>query len=68
MAKKKSLPEVVIRNFVAKHMYEVNQSQVFVDQKKDAKRGYAKHKKGRYSHEDLSFLMSIILSGLFTKH
>lgn len=46
MAKKKQMPEVVINNFVAKHMHEVNKSQVFVDRKKNAKRGYDKHKKG----------------------
>ena len=46
MAKKKVLPEVVVRNFVAKHMNDVNQSQVFVDRKKNTKRGYTKHKKG----------------------
>lgn len=56
MAKKKSMPEVVIHNFVAKHMFDVNKSQVFVDRKKDAKRGYSKHKKGRYSNDDLPFL------------
>ena len=57
MAKKKA-PQIVLHNFVAKHMHEVNQSQVFVDRKKDAKRGYQKHKKGRYSNEDLPFLMA----------
>ena len=57
MAKKKA-PQLVLHNFVAKHMHEVNQSQVFVDRKKDAKRGYQKHKKGRYSHEDLPFFMA----------
>lgn len=45
------MPEVVIHNFVAKHMHEVNKSQVFVDRKKNAKRGYDKHKKGRYSDD-----------------
>jgi hypothetical protein len=58
MAKKKAEPKVVIHNFVAKHMHEVNQSQVFVDRKKNAKRGYDKHKKGRYSDDYLPFLMS----------
>ena len=57
MAKKKQ-PEVILHNFVAKHMHEVNKSQVFTDRKKDAKRGYSKHKKGRYSHDDLPFLMA----------
>lgn len=57
MAKKKVLSEVLVHNFVAKHMYEVNKSQVFIDRKKDAKRGYSKHKKGRYSNDDLPFLM-----------
>ena len=57
MAKKKAVPEVVIHNFVAKHMHEVNQSQVFVDRKKNAKRGYSKHKKGGYSNDYLPFLM-----------
>lgn len=55
MAKKKAMPEVIIHNFVAKHMHEVNQSQVFVDRKKNAKRGYTKHKKGRYSNDYLPF-------------
>ena len=49
MAKAKKKPALVLNNFVAKHMHEVNQSQVFVDRKKDLKRGYEKHKKGRYS-------------------
>lgn len=57
MAKKKALPEVVVHNFVAKHMHEVNKSQVFVDRKREAKRGYSKHKKGRYSNDYLPFLM-----------
>ncbi|MFW1859718.1 DUF7230 family protein [Acinetobacter defluvii] len=51
MAKKKAAPEVVIHNFVAKHMNDFNKSQTFVDRKKDAKRGYSKHKKGRYSDD-----------------
>ena len=55
MAKKKALPEVAINNFVAKHMHEVNKSQVFTDRKKDVKRGYSKHKKGRYSDDYLPF-------------
>ena len=55
MAKKKTLPEVAINNFVAKHMHEVNKSQVFTDRKKDVKRGYSKHKKGRYSDDYLPF-------------
>ena len=55
MAKKKVLPEVVNNNFVAKHMHEVNKSQVFTDRKKDVKRGYSKHKKGRYSDDYLPF-------------
>ena len=59
MAKKKALPEVVVHNFVAKHMHEVNKSQVFVDRKKDAKRGYSKHRKGRYSNDYLPFLMPV---------
>lgn len=56
MAKKKHMPEVVIHNFVAKHMHEVNKSQVFVDRKKQAKRGYSKHKQGRYLQDDRPFL------------
>lgn len=51
MAKKTILPEVKIHNFVAKHMNDFNKSQTFVDRKKNAKRGYSKHK-GRYSNED----------------
>ena len=60
MAKKKALPEVTINNFVAKHMHEVNKSQVFTDRKKDVKRGYDKHKKGRYSDDYLPFLMPLL--------
>lgn len=60
MAKKKALPEVVVHNFVAKHMHEVNKSQVFTDRKKDAKRGYSKNKKGRYSNDYLPFLMAFM--------
>ncbi|MFW2077760.1 hypothetical protein ACG94X_08565 [Acinetobacter sp. ULE_I010] len=60
MAKKKAVPEMVINNFVAKHMHEVNKSQVFTDRKKDAKRGYNKHRKGRYSEDYRPFLMSVI--------
>ena len=60
MAKKKAEPKLVIHNFVAKHMHEVNQSQVFVDRKKNAKRGYDKHKKGRYSDDYLPFLMPLL--------
>ena len=57
MAKKKQ-PELIVHNFVAKHMHEVNKSQVFVDCKKDLKRGYQKHKKGRCSSDELPFLMA----------
>ncbi len=39
MAKQKKKLEIVIHNFVAKHMHEVNQSQVFVDRKKNVKTG-----------------------------
>ena len=55
MAKKKQMPEVVVHNFVAKHMNDFNKSQTFVDRKKNAKRGYAKHKKGGYSNDYLPF-------------
>ncbi|MCK7608521.1 hypothetical protein M0D70_04005 [Acinetobacter portensis] len=55
MAKKKQMPEVVVHNFVAKHMNDFNKSQTFLDRKKDAKRGYSKHKKGRYSNDYLPF-------------
>ena len=58
MAKKKVLPEVEMRNFVAKHMNDFNKSQTFVDRKKNAKRGYNKHRQGRYSMEDRPFLMA----------
>jgi hypothetical protein len=58
MAKKKALPEVEVRNFVAKHMNDFNKSQTFVDRKKDAKRGYSKHKKGGYSNDYLPFFMA----------
>lgn len=60
MAKKKAVPEMVINNFVAKHMHEVNKSQVFTDRKKDVKRGYNKHRKGRCSEDYRPFLMSVI--------
>ncbi|WOE30536.1 MULTISPECIES: hypothetical protein [unclassified Acinetobacter] len=58
MAKKITQKEMkpIQHNFVAKYMHEVNQSQVFVDRKKNAKRGYCKHKKGRYSNDYLPFL------------
>ena len=59
MAKKKVLPEVEVRNFVAKHMNDFNKCQTFVDRKKNAKRGYAKHKKGGYSSDYLPFLLSV---------
>lgn len=62
MAKKKVLPEVIIHNFVAKNMYEVNQSQVFVDRKKNLKRGYTKHKKGRYSNDYLPFSIALMIN------
>lgn len=55
MAKKKLLSEVELRNFVAKHMNDFNKSQTFIDRKKEAKRGYSKHKKGRYSNDYLPF-------------
>ena len=55
MAKKKTV-EAVMPNFVAKHMHEVNKSQVFVDRKKNAKRGYTKYKQGRYQQDDRPFL------------
>ena len=48
---KEKQPELIQHNFVAKHMHEVNKSQVFVDRKKNAKRGYSKHKQGRYSDD-----------------
>ncbi|MHA3892673.1 DUF7230 family protein [Acinetobacter sp. GXMZU3951] len=59
MAKKKPQPEAVMHNFVAKYMHEVNKSQVFVDRKKNAKRGYNKHKQGRYSEDYRPFLCLI---------
>ncbi len=58
MAKLKTTVPEPMRNFVAKHMHEVQRIQVFVDRKKNLKRGYEKHKKGRYSNEDRPFLMS----------
>ena len=60
MAKPKQKLEIVINNFVAKHMHEVNKSQVFVDRKKDSKRGYSKHKQGRYSEDYRSFLCNLL--------
>lgn len=62
MAKAKKKPEMVINNFVAKHMHEVNQSQVFVDRKKNAKRGYNKHRQGRYSEDYRSFLCAFVFA------
>jgi hypothetical protein len=62
MAKKKLQPEVQIQNFVAKHMNDFNKSQTFVDRKKNEKRGYSKHKKGRYSNDYLPFLFLSILN------
>ncbi|WP_174558390.1 DUF7230 family protein [Acinetobacter bouvetii] len=59
MAKKKVLPEVEMRNFVAKHMNDFNKSQTFVDRKKNARRGYDKHKKGRYSDDYLPFYCTV---------
>lgn len=56
MAKQKRQAELVVHNFVAKHMHEVNKSQVFVDRKKNTKRGYSKHKQGRYSEDYRPFL------------
>ena len=64
MAKKKVLPEVEVRNFVAKHMNDFNKSQTFVDRKKNAKRGYSKHKQGRYSEDYRSFLLPLFTAGL----
>lgn len=55
MAKRKALPQIEQHNFVAKHMHEVNRSQVFTDRKKDLKRGYQKHKQERNSMEDRLF-------------
>ncbi len=46
MAKKKAEPKVVIHNFVAKHMHEVNQSQVFVDRKKMQNEAMTSTRKG----------------------
>lgn len=51
MAKTKKALEGVVNNLVAKHMHEVNRSHVFVDRKKNTKRGYSKHKQGRYSDD-----------------
>lgn len=62
VAKTAQLAEVLRHNFVAKHMHEVNQSQVFTDRKKNAKRGYNKHKQGRYSMEDRLFYWAFSLS------
>ena len=59
MAKLKMPAPGPMPNFVAKHMHEVHSSQVFVDRKKNLKRGYEKHKKGRYSQEDRPFLMPV---------
>ncbi|WP_445117003.1 DUF7230 family protein [Acinetobacter sp. WZC-1] len=60
MARKKQQSEVVVHNFVAKYMHEVNKSQVFTDRKKNVKRGYSKHKQGRYSEDDRPSLWPFI--------
>ncbi len=57
MAKPKKQPEEVINNLVAKHMHEFNKSHVFIDRKKNMKRGYNKHRQGRYSDDYRSFLL-----------
>lgn len=62
MAKRQSVGPQPLPNFVAKHMHEVQHSQVFVDRKKNLKRGYEKHKKGRDSMEDRPFLCAVISS------
>lgn len=41
----KKIKAVMPRNFVAKHMQQLCDAQVFTDRKKQQKRGYAKHKK-----------------------
>lgn len=65
MAKKQQLDERITRNFVAKHMHEVNKSQVFVDRKKNAKRGYRKHQ-GRSI--DLPYLLCLSINDAFRFH
>lgn len=62
MAKKQVQSELVVHNFVAKHMHDFNKSQTFIDRKKNAKRGYNKHKKGRYSNDDLPFFMQCLMA------
>ncbi|WP_324646460.1 DUF7230 family protein [Acinetobacter sp. MD2] len=56
---KQSPQTQIMRNLVAKNMYEFQRSHVFVDRKKDSKRGKTKHKKERYSCEDRSFFIPI---------
>ncbi|MEB3753085.1 DUF7230 family protein [Acinetobacter sp. MD2(2019)] len=60
MAKTKQSKELVLHNFVAKHMHEFQRSHVFEDRKKADKRGKMKHKKERYSLEDRSFFMALV--------
>ncbi len=60
MAKRKQQPEGITNNLVAKHMHEFNTSHVFVDRKKESKRGYTKHKKGRYSDDYRPFSLCMI--------
>lgn len=63
MAKRQPVAAQLLPNFVAKHMHEVQRSHVFVDRKKNLKRGYEKHKKGRDSMEDRPFLCAVMECG-----
>ncbi len=55
----KKLKPVLPRNFVAKHMQQLCDAQIFVDRKKQHKRGYSKHKKAQ-SNNDWVFLCMIL--------
>lgn len=48
--KNKSVTAPATNNLVAKHMNTFNKAHTFVDRKKNAKKGYIKHKSG-LSHD-----------------
>lgn len=62
MAKSKKQPEVMIHNFVAKHMHEVNRSHVFTDRKKMQNAVIANISKG-----DILMIIALPVSALQPK-
>ena len=58
MAKKKQ-PEFIQHNFVAKHMHEVNKSQVFVDRRKMPNEAIANTNKG-----DIPMIIALVVFGV----